>query len=686
MQKSTKRPRKIYQCNAHNYQQKKHMRFPYRIYLLLCLFLGFTAVQEAWATEFTSNGNGTSWNSALSWNLSNPTNSNTSPGPGDIVTIQNGHNITLGSNAYCSSLTIKNTTSSESTLNLGTHTLALGTITFNPGGNGNEKVKLDFGTGTLKVSGAIILNGQKSRVTLVYTPNSTIEFNGTSPQSLNLDADLPYPNVHINNSAGVTPDLSINSSRITGNIVVLGGKFDNGGKSIQCTTGKTFEIKNGATFILSGSSFPTGFTNVLNAGSTVEYAGGNQTIAVLPYSNLKISGTGTKTPSGPITLEQAMSISNGSTLSLSNGSITLGNYDLTVQQGGAISNPSATNYIKQTGSGKLIIEGIAGGATTTTPETIFPVGTTSSYTPAYIKNTGDINGTGNYSVLVTNGIKGTSGQPVTNLVAMRTWNVDRVTGTGSPSISLRLRWDPTKDEGTNFVRTNVGIAHFTGGTWEQPPLNTFTDGSLTYSATLEGITSFSPFGVVNPNNPLPVELVSFKAIKKDNAALLQWATASEKNNQGFHIQYSADGRNFEDIGFVASKNSNSATLLQYSFLDKTTTGTGMRYYRLKQTDFDGTVSFSDIKVVQFENLPNAPLVYPNPFQNELTFNIVANSNDELRYQVIDLTGKTVYQNTQKLTKGNNSLQINFDKEHPAGFYLLRTQTSSGTTSTRLIKQ
>ncbi|MBK0403675.1 T9SS type A sorting domain-containing protein [Adhaeribacter sp. BT258] len=684
MQNSTKHPRKIYQQNATNYQQKKHMRFSYRIYLLLGLFLSFTAVQ-AWATTFVSNGGGTVWGSAASWTRSNIDNGNTSPGAGDIVTIQAAHKIKLTSDAVCGSLTIENSVNNDtSRLKLAGFDLTLSNITFSPG-MGNRRVRLIFGSGTLKVSGAISVTGTPGNLALDYTPASTIEFNGTTAQTLSFNTSLRYPNVVINNAFGVTSNGAITAANVSGNFIVQGGKFSNGGFDVTGAPGKTFEVRSGATYIATGATtFPTGFTNyTLSSGSTFEYAGTGQTIASRQYSNLKVSGTGTKTLAGSIVLDRAMTISNGNVINLINGSITLGDHPLTVEPTGSIINTSATNYIKQTGSGKLIIEGIAGGSTT---EVMFPVGSANAYTPAYIINTGDIGGSGNYSVLVTPGINGTSGQAVSNLVAKRTWNVDRVTGSGSADITLRLQWDPTTDEGIDFVRTNVGIAHFTGGTWQQPPLSSFSDGSLTYSATLQGISSFSPFGVVNPNNPLPVELISFKATKKDNAAYLQWVTASEKENQGFHIQHSNNGRNFEDIGFVASQNPNSATRLQYDFLDKTTTQTGLRYYRLKQVDLNGTVSFSDIKVVNFEAQPNAPVVYPNPFTQEINFSIQAGSNEEISYQIIDLTGKTLYKNTQKLIEGNNSLQINFDKEHPAGFYLLRTQTSSGTTSTRLIRQ
>src|SRR6476660_2627198 len=83
-------------------------------------------------------------------------------------------------------------------------------------------------------------------------------------------------------------------------------------------------------------------------------------------------------------------------------------------------------------------------------------------------------------------------------------------------------------------------------------------------------------------NPLPVELVSFNALKKDKEVNLTWETASEKNNQGFEVQVSADGKNYETLGFVASQNGNANFSQRYAYTDKVAGQEGLMYYRLKQ--------------------------------------------------------------------------------------------------------
>jgi alpha-tubulin suppressor-like RCC1 family protein len=75
---------------------------------------------------------------------------------------------------------------------------------------------------------------------------------------------------------------------------------------------------------------------------------------------------------------------------------------------------------------------------------------------------------------------------------------------------------------------------------------------------------------------------------------LAWATATETANAGFGIERSADGLSFGQLGFVAGAGS-SSTSLSYSFIDNTAPGAA--YYRLAQTDLNGTVTFSPVQFV-----------------------------------------------------------------------------------------
>ncbi len=134
-----------------------------------------------------------------------------------------------------------------------------------------------------------------------------------------------------------------------------------------------------------------------------------------------------------------------------------------------------------------------------------------------------------------------------------------------------------------------------------------------------GVDSFMTMGVEDivftklGNNPVPVELTSFHALQYDGEVRLEWTTATELNNSGFDIEKSADGVNFEKIGFVAGHGSTTQKSV-YSFSDKQVRG-GTTYYRLRQIDYSGVNFFSHIVEVVIENNFSYALYdnYPNPF-------------------------------------------------------------------------
>jgi len=89
--------------------------------------------------------------------------------------------------------------------------------------------------------------------------------------------------------------------------------------------------------------------------------------------------------------------------------------------------------------------------------------------------------------------------------------------------------------------------------------------------------SWSNFGTVAGTVTLPVELIKFSRKSNDYGILLEWATASEVNNDYFEIQRSLDGINFEVID-VVNGNGNSFERIDYDYLDDYS---GEAYYRLK---------------------------------------------------------------------------------------------------------
>lgn len=102
----------------------------------------------------------------------------------------------------------------------------------------------------------------------------------------------------------------------------------------------------------------------------------------------------------------------------------------------------------------------------------------------------------------------------------------------------------------------------------------------------------SSYVTITVAQPLPIELLSFEGRPSDSGNLLKWSTATEQNNDYFTILWSVDGYHWTSIGKVDGAG-NSVRKIDYSYLDESP-ATGINYYILKQTDYDGRSKDSDI--------------------------------------------------------------------------------------------
>jgi len=112
--------------------------------------------------------------------------------------------------------------------------------------------------------------------------------------------------------------------------------------------------------------------------------------------------------------------------------------------------------------------------------------------------------------------------------------------------------------------------------------------------------------------PLPVEWLTFDAKLVNNQALLQWTTATETNNDYFVVQRMPDGGgSFETIAIVDGAGTTNQPQT-YKAIDLEPF-VGITYYRIKQVDFNGNYSYSDIRYVNNMLEPQS-LIYPNPIK------------------------------------------------------------------------
>lgn len=158
---------------------------------------------------------------------------------------------------------------------------------------------------------------------------------------------------------------------------------------------------------------------------------------------------------------------------------------------------------------------------------------------------------------------------------------------------------------------------------------------------------------------LPVELISFNAIKDQKQVNITWSTATELNNDYFVIERSNDGIEFEPIGIHDSKavNGNSNQQLDYLFVDNQPLPV-VNYYRLKQYDLDGKLSISKIIAVKFDEYKSNKVSLSSTIIDEALTIIIEDLNPNNRIiRIVDVLGKIVEEKKIQTINGMNSYTI-----------------------------
>src|SRR5690606_15709127 len=172
---------------------------------------------------------------------------------------------------------------------------------------------------------------------------------------------------------------------------------------------------------------------------------------------------------------------------------------------------------------------------------------------------------------------------------------------------------------------------------------------------------------------LPIELINFNANATELGNELFWKTLSEINNDYFVIETSKDAKNYEAIANIQGAG-NSVQPIDYYFLDQDPIA-GVTYYRLKQVDFDGKFSYSDIVAVKRLSAGEIVLT-PNPVKDILNVEINVTEGGLYSFVLTDLLGSTI-QKDVALNKGNNQIKWDVFKELAQGFYVLKIIDNNG---------
>lgn len=293
---------------------------------------------------------------------------------------------------------------------------------------------------------------------------------------------------------------------------------------------------------------------------------------------------------------------------------------------------------------------------------------------------------------ITIEIKDDGTDPITSLSALSglqsfTAGSLRVINTGLSSFSGLD--NITSIDGSLYLSGNTGIVNMTDFT----NLSTVTTEIFIGSNTsLEDCSTFCDLRTVDNMNPainiggnkwgfpcansstfntacgpLPIELSYFESEIVEDGILLSWETLSEKNNRGFAIEKSTNGRDWEEISWMDGHDTDSQAN-QYEYLDKAPSYK-INYYRIKQVDYDGKYDYSPVVSEYYLRQQQTVEVYPNPAHDRVVIR-VSTGLPAQSLVLYDATGQKVmmeksknWLNLANLPRGLYVIELTFDNEN-----------------------
>jgi len=677
-------------------------------HFILCLvILGITTATAQ--VRSVKSGN---WHDVSTWENS------VIPDASDAVQISNGHQVTITGHALCTTINIypphnsNKTEKSELILDPGA-TLETTTLILNPNNNrryssfinngGTVKAAtLQIGKGCLleNITGSIAITGDVTNNGDILTTAALLEIGGSytigsgsvfeqgtgtvtygaSGAANQTIAALPYHHLQLTGNSPKVPAAALN---VAGNLTIADGTTFRAGNFTHTIAGNV--LNNGT--IISETATATGLsigTDFVNNGTTIAGAATYTIAGNFENPGSYQAGTSTVVLQGDA-LQQIKGNTTFYNLHFRGASEANLHNDITI-----INSASISNSHFNTGTHTVTLGTNAALTILETDEAhiLGTIKTSRVLTASTQENFGNIGLT-----LTRNNID-------PGLVT-----VERLTGVateisdGTESITRQYNISRSGTTDITALSMTMDLA-FLPKELQAKPLSEYklynknrnneampVQSTVVNQTTMRHTNSnrFGTYTLAPPIAPLPVELVWFKAVKQNLSVSLQWKTASEKDNKGFEVQVSGDGKTYQTIAFVASKSGNSSLPQLYSYTDHNPAFNSTLYYRLKQIDFDNTYSYSKPVAVQAFSKQFTLQVAPNPFADHIRFAI---GNLPAQITITDLNGKTVLAqdlNTQQRDE-NGFYKLNTNHLKSMGMYFLTVQTPDQIYQTKLLKQ
>lgn len=166
--------------------------------------------------------------------------------------------------------------------------------------------------------------------------------------------------------------------------------------------------------------------------------------------------------------------------------------------------------------------------------------------------------------------------------------------------------------------------------------------------------------------------------------MLTWATSFEENNAMFVIEKSEDGLEFMNVGSVEGSG-DSEEMKEYNFLDVMASAE-TTYYRLKQVDFDGSFSYSEITTIRQKFKNNFMVARMTNVATKDLFEVTIDAfkQGELTYELANWKQESILKDNMLVVNGLNEVTVDLI-DQKEGIYKLNL-SMDGEEETLVIKK
>ena len=516
----------------------------------------------------------------------------------------------------------------------------------------------------------------------VTTTGGTIQFgdNATpSGKKFNFKpfANATYPNIRLTGlnatlltlapSTGSISDFKLLSLYIDANKTfdirsISGIAGDSKQMTLLGTANGTDAIYNDGTYLARTGNVTFNTSGAQGIGGTV----------VTTFYNLAINN------SNDITLNIAANVSNF--LSMVNGKLLTTAVNVLTCQSGANANlGSNTSYV----DGPMVHTWATAVSTTKT----YPIGKSTSFRPVVLTVQHSNATSVTYRAEIINAtamaLPFTLPPTIAGVSNVRYVQFNRQAVANFTNGIIQMYYDV--DDGVANKNTLL-VAHDDGVSQWQNYGGTAT-ANWTGNITSNLFTNFnSYFSLGNPpggGNPLPVELSGFNVKAENKNVLVTWTTQSEINSDYFTVERAQDNIHYSPVATIPAHGT-TTVMHQYSITDREPFR-GTSYYRLKQTDFDGHITYFHPASV-FMSDKKEFLVFPNP-SNGSSVSLYSSGNNLRNYQITvqDLTGKQIPA-TISTTENQDEMKLSIGElyRHFGSMYIITAINSEEVLKEKLI--